>query len=167
MTAAHGEALRTQDSALRTQSRRPAGSNFPSSMLPRAFMAFTQHGFERFVADNFDSEETVMIVLALRGAPPLGIGDLLDRLERHFGLLPTEQRRLDEKRIELRLRDLIARELVHLGADGKYRSRAEEAGLAEMIDRLSTEFTTSRRDLNRLIYATSSRARRLAEAFRL
>lgn len=130
-------------------------------------MVLAQHDFEQFVADNFDSEEAVMIVLALKGVPPLGIGDLLDRLERHFGAMPTDQRRVDEKRIELRLRDLAARKLVEVGDDDKYRYRADEAGLGELMDQLSTEFTTRRRDLNRLIYATASRARRLAEAFRL
>jgi hypothetical protein len=139
---------------------------FPAALIPEP-----DRDFERFIADYFDSEEAVMIALALREADgrgaALGTGELLERLEHELGVVPTDQRRVAEKRIELRLRDLVTRGLVRLAAEGQYQYAGAEAGLTQQMDRLHVEFTTRRTDLNRLIYATISRARRLAEAFRL
>jgi len=130
-------------------------------------MAHTDHDFAQFVADAFDSEESVMIMLVLRQAGGLTAGEVLDRLERDFHVEQTDQRRLAEKRVELRLRDLVARGVVKHGHDNRFSDRTDEAGLTELADRLALEFETRRSQLNRMIYATASRARRLAEAFRL
>lgn len=121
--------------------------------------------FERFIADNFDSEEAVIVTLALRESrSALTAGEVLTRVELSAGQA-SEDRRLAEKRIELRLRDLVERGLI--AAEGNtYRYADDEAGRKAMMDRLMDAFTNRRGELNRIIYSSSARARRLAEAFR-
>jgi hypothetical protein len=123
--------------------------------------------YDRFVIDHFDSEEAVMIVLALRGQPPLSPADIAETLEKTFHVGVGEDRRLTEKRVELRLRDLVSSELLERTADGTYRYRGDERGVDEFVERMDAQFTTRRSELNRLIYSSYSRARKLAEAFRL
>jgi hypothetical protein len=123
--------------------------------------------FDSFIIDNFESEEAVMVMLVVResdsGATP---GEIQARLVAGYGADPSEQRRLAEKRIELRLRDLALSGLVERGADGRFRfdRSNDKAGL---IDRLAGVFASRRTELNRLIYSPAAAARRVAEAFRL
>ncbi|HEX7808966.1 MAG TPA: hypothetical protein VF608_09580 [Thermoanaerobaculia bacterium] len=130
-------------------------------------MSQPEKSFEQFIAESFDSEEAVMIVLVLRDSDvSLSAAHVAERLERDFGVAPEQSPRLGEKRVELRLRDLAARGLVDILADG-YRYRGDEAGVDAHVAHASELLTARRSDLNRLIYSTSARARRLAEAFRL
>jgi hypothetical protein len=123
---------------------------------------------ERFIGEHFDSEEAVTIVLALRRRRvALAAEEILEELERHFGLEVQLDRLIAAKRIELRLRDLIAKGLAERSAEGRFRYRGEEAGAEPMIARIAVELETRRATLNRIIYSAASRARRLAEAFRL
>jgi hypothetical protein len=123
--------------------------------------------FEQFIADSFDSEEAVMIVLALRKAErPLSAGEVLDELVRVFGLESSEERRLAEKRVELRMRDLAGRGLVHRENGSRFTYQPADAEVERLVDQTAAEFEARRSDLNRLIYGAASRARRLAEAFR-
>jgi hypothetical protein len=132
-------------------------------MVRAAYMIPTQQDLERFIASNFDSEEAVTIVLALRDVSrPLTIGELRDQLEPGA----SEDRRVAEKRLELRLRDLSGK-LVLRDKDGRYRYAGQDSGVHELVGRIADEFANRRAELNRLIYSPASRARRLAEAFRL
>lgn len=123
--------------------------------------------FEQFIADHFDSEEAVMIVLTLRkAARALTAGEVFDQLLR-YGVDLAEERRLAEKRVELRMRDLAGHGLVRRETGGRFVYATSEAATDELVDRLIVEFEQHRTDLNRLIYGSAARARRLAEAFRL
>jgi hypothetical protein len=123
---------------------------------------------ERFIGEHFDSEEAVMIVLALRlrGAP-LPVTEILQEMEQTFGAVIAVDRLIAAKRIELRLRDLTANGLAEHLEDGAFRYRGEEAGLEPDVARVALAFDARRAWLNRVIYSAASRARRLAEAFRL
>ncbi|HEX7829379.1 MAG TPA: hypothetical protein VF787_06965 [Thermoanaerobaculia bacterium] len=130
-------------------------------------MSQPEKSFEQFIAESFDSEEAVMIVLVLRDSDvSLSAAHVAERLERDYGVAPEQSPRLGEKRVELRLRDLAARGLVDILADG-YRYRGDEAGVDAHVVHAAELLAARRSDLNRLIYSTSARARRLAEAFRL
>jgi hypothetical protein len=123
--------------------------------------------FEDFVTESFDSEEAVMIVLVLRAAgEPLTTDGLLDRLEQSYRIERDEPRRLAEKRIELRLRDLAARGLVDARADATFRYRAE-GPLDTFVAKLADSFASDRAAVDRLIYSIAAKARRVAGAFRL
>lgn len=125
--------------------------------------------FEQFVAETFDSEESVAVVLAVRGAgTSLTPAEVLERIEHELQLPATVQaeRPIAEKRIELRLRDLEARGIVTRAAD-RWSYAGVERGNDDDVARIAELFATSRRDVNRLIYSAASRARKLAEAFRL
>lgn len=121
---------------------------------------------EQFVTESFDSDEAVMLVLTLRRSQPLTLGQLYDRLAAEFGVPGGEERRVVEKRLELRLRDLTARHLVGDDGYGRYRYSADDA-IDELIARVETIFHQRPADLMRMIYSRSARARRLAEAFKL
>jgi hypothetical protein len=124
--------------------------------------------YEQFVAETFDSEEAVMIVSVLRSASrALSPGEVLDGLESEYGVRQEEPLRLAEKRVELRMRDLTRSGVVEQIPGGDFRYRGHEAGLDDSVERTIRQLTNDRAALNRLIYSTSSRARRLAEAFRI
>lgn len=136
-------------------------------VVPSSGVVSSEIDFETFVADTFDAEEAVMIVLALRdGAAPLTVTEILAALERSFKFRPVEDRRVVEKRIEIRMRDLVERAIIRSAADKKFEYAA--AGETDaMVARVADLFHSRPRELNQLIYSTHSRARRLAEAFRL
>jgi hypothetical protein len=129
-------------------------------------MVATESELEQFVTESFDSDEGVMLVVTLRHAQALTISQLYDRIAADFGVFGGEERRVAEKRLELRLRDLAGRGLV--GDDGGGRYRYIGAGAVdELVGRVETVFHQRPADLMRMIYSRSARARRLAEAFKL
>ncbi len=129
-------------------------------------MAGVDAELERFVAENFDSDEAVMLVLTLRRAASFSLMELYDRLAADFGLFSGEDRRVAEKRLELRLRDLTARQLISATDGGRYRYSGDDA-ITLLVNRLDEIFRQKPSELNRIIYSRTARARRLAEAFRL
>ncbi len=136
-------------------------------VLPSGDVVSSEVDFETFVADTFDAEEAVMIVLALRdGAAPLTVAEILGALEQNFKFRPVEDRRVVEKRIEIRMRDLVERAIIRSAGDRKF-AYAADGETDGMVARVADLFASRPRELNQMIYSTHSRARRLAEAFRL
>ena len=131
-------------------------------------MAAATSEFERFVVDTFDSEEAVMALLAVRSADEaVTPAQVREALVAQYGLDGSEERRVAEKRIELRLRDLAAAHLVEKGADGRFRFDKSDAQRVALVDRVAAEFASRRGELNRLLYSPAAVARRVAEAFKL
>jgi hypothetical protein len=130
-------------------------------------MAAPDVKLEQFVTENFDSDEAVMLVVTLRQSQqPLSLSELYDRLAAEFGILGDEERRVAEKRLELRLRDLAAHGLVGSDDAGRYRYTGD-AAVNELVTRVEAMLRQRPADLIRIIYSRSARARRLAEAFKL
>jgi hypothetical protein len=129
-------------------------------------VAQSESSFEQFVSETFDAEEAVAVALALRAhSSPVSVTQLVEDLEQKMGFQFDEPRRLTEKRLELRLRDLATRQIVQrVGDHFAYRADRWTEGL---MARVASEFETRRVELNRLIYSTTTKARRLAEAFRV
>lgn len=108
-----------------------------------------------------------MIVSVLkREGEALSPSQILEQLERRFRLEPEQPRRLAEKRVELRLRDLARFGLIQDAPGGAFRYAVREPDADGLVERAVGQLENDRASLNRLIYSSSSRARRLAEAFR-
>lgn len=122
--------------------------------------------FEQFISETFDSEEGAAVALALRAYPAgIAMPHLVEYLEQNLGFRFDEPRRLTEKRLELRLRDLAARRIVRQSDRGFLYSA--DTSTERLMAELAVQFDTRRAELNRIIYSTTTKARRLAEAFRL
>ncbi len=125
---------------------------------------------ERFIADNIESEESLFLLLALRSERRRWT---LVALREYVGValdpsITAEQPMLVEKRFELRLRELERKGLVHVADEStsvfEYAVPARSEGL---VDALVDAFSRDRFAVNRIIYGITSRARVLADSFRL
>jgi hypothetical protein len=123
---------------------------------------------EEFVAATFDSEESLMVALALhKDGGSMAVQSIVRDMTQALGYdRGSDPERLVIKRIELRLRDLVAKQLVAQEGHGMYRYTPATAAISARMDEVAALFTTARNELDRVIYSGASRALRLAEAFR-
>jgi hypothetical protein len=158
---------RRANSRIRLMRKRNANDAKRTNAIVRQAMPDVSASLDHFVIDTFDSEEAVMIVLLMREArAALSAATVLDRLQETYEFSREEPRRLAEKRIELRLLDLVQRGLVQTSDRQMFEYGATGAKDA-LVGKLAEAFAANRAGINRLIYSTSAKARRVAEAFRL
>ena len=128
---------------------------------------------ERFIDEMFDSEESLTLVLALRSdaGREWSSRELLDHLVAHSGLVLPSDVPLMEKRFEIRLRDLEAKGLVKVSGDRKeprFRYGAADGDAQDRcVVRVAGIYAIEPAGVSRIIYGMASRARTLAESFRL
>lgn len=126
---------------------------------------------ERFISDHFDSEESLLLVLALRSNPgrSWSVLDLLKYVNSAFGAGIESDDLLAQKRLELRLRDLESKDVVRRTRDlmpfsYTYAASPERDARIEAVGEL---FLRDKFAVNRVIYGVATRARVLADSFRL
>ena len=126
---------------------------------------------EAFISENFDSEESLLLVLALRSDRDRrwSTSDLLRSLnETYYAGIQRDDVLLALKRFELRLRELEQKGLAETLREPELSFRYGVSGRRDtQVGAVGALFAADRYAVNRVIYGVTSRARVLADSFRL